>query len=110
MTCHKEIWTLTLTNIVWSGQATFNLVLCIGKLAKKLSFVSINCNFYSYFGYLKISPSGHFPEYWLQYDPRYPTYCGKQNCFLFIGMSGNAEAKSNRSVSNYLHAIFERKV
>ena len=45
MTCHKEIWTLTLTNIVWSGQATFNLVLWIEKLAKKLSFVSINYNF-----------------------------------------------------------------
>ena len=47
MTCHKEIWTLTLTNIVWSGQATFNLVLCIEKPAKKLSFVSINYNSYS---------------------------------------------------------------
>ena len=107
MTCHKVVWTLTLTNIVWSGQATFNLILCIGKLAKKLSCISINGNFFECW---KISPSGHFQEYWLQYDLRYPTYCGKQNCFLFIGMSGNAEAKSNRSVSNYLHAIFERKV
>ena len=106
MTCHKVDWTLTLTNIVWAGQATFNLLLCI----EKLSCMSINYNFESYFDCRKIYPSGHFQEYWLQYDPRYPTYCGKQNCFLFIGMSGNAEDKSNRSVSNYLHAIFERKV
>ena len=42
MTCHKVVWTLTLTNIVWSGQATFNLILYIGKLAKKLSCISIN--------------------------------------------------------------------
>ena len=42
MTCPKAVWTLTLTNIVWSGQVTFNLILGIEKLAKKLSCISIN--------------------------------------------------------------------